>query len=279
MHPVLFTLPIGGGFPIHIYGVMGALGFLSALIFITRESRRHDLDPDIMTNLAVGAVLAGLVGSRLLFVILNWKYFDGDPWAIINLRDGGLVFLGGVIGALGFCVAYVRAKGLSVLNLGDIVLPGLALAQSLGRVGCLSAGCCHGRPTTLPWGITFDPTGVGPLEPGVHYHPVQVYESTAYLLLFVALAWLLSRRRFHGQVFLAYFIAYGVLRFSLELLRGDPERGFVLEGLLGPGTLSTSQAICIAMFVPAALAYAWLSRRAPPDEGGSPRPAVAGGGR
>lgn len=265
MHPVLFTLPLGAGFDVHVYGIMGALGFLAALAFIVRESRRYGLDPDVLTNLGVGAVLMGLAGSRLLFVALNWSVFQGDVGKMLNFRDGGLVFLGGMVAALVFSVWYARAKRVDVWVAGDVVLPGLALAQGLGRVGCLSAGCCHGRPTTLPIGITFDPTGVGPLEPGIRYLPVQAFESASYILLFLGLVWLLRRRRFRGQVFMAWFLAYGALRFSLELLRGDAERGFVWEAVLGPGVLSTSQAICLGLFLVGLGGMGWrMSRREGP---------------
>lgn len=260
MHPVLFTLPVGPGFPIHVYGVMGAMGFLAALIFINREAPRHGLTPETTTNLAVGAVLSGLVGSRVLFILLNWDIFRGDLGLMLNLRDGGLVFLGGLLGALGFSVAYVRARGLAFLTLADLFVPSLALAQGLGRIGCLAAGCCYGRPTDLPVGITFDPTSVGPLDPGVHYHPVQAYESATWILLFVALAWMLRHRRVPGQVFLAYLLCYGALRFLLELIRGDAERGFVLETVLGAGVLSTSQAISLAMIAAGVLAWRPVAR-------------------
>lgn len=261
MHPILFVLPIGEGFALHVYGLMGALGFLAAMTFVLREAERAGLDQEKVVNLCLGALLAGVVGSRLLFVALNWDLFAPDMGAILNLRDGGLVFLGGVVLALLFSAAYTRRTGLSVWKVGDIVLPGLALGHAFGRIGCLSAGCCYGRPTHLPWGIQFDPTSVGPADLSQHYHPVQVYEALTDIGLFLLLVYMLRRKRFDGQVFLLYFVLYTVLRFAHEFLRGDvAERGFFLPELLGP-VLSTSQGISLLLVVPAVVLYRWRRDR------------------
>ena len=263
MHPVLVVLPIGEGFALHVYGLMGALGFLAAMTFVLREAQRAGLDQEKIVNLCLGALLAGVVGSRLLFVALNWDIFSGDLASILNLRDGGLVFLGGVVLAMCFSAVYTHRAGISVWRAGDVILPGLALGHAFGRIGCLSAGCCYGRATTLPWGIQFDPTSVGPTDLGQHYHPVQVYESSTDIALFLLLVYVLRHKRFDGQVFLLYFGLYTILRFAHEFLRGDVlERGYFLPEVLGP-VLSTSQGISLLLVVPAILLYRWRRAQAP----------------
>jgi phosphatidylglycerol:prolipoprotein diacylglycerol transferase len=141
----------------------------------------------------------------------------------------------------------------------DVLAPGLAVGQAVGRLGCFAAGCCFGRPTTVPWAVTFrDPyatRAVGtPLD--VALHPTQLYESAAALLLFLLLLWLSKRKRFHGQIALVYLFVYAAARFVIEFYRGDPSRGTVLGGWV-----STSQFVALLIALTVAVLYPYLSRR------------------
>jgi phosphatidylglycerol:prolipoprotein diacylglycerol transferase len=144
-------------------------------------------------------------------------------------------------------------------RVADITAPGIALGQAIGRLGCLSAGCCYGKPTQLPWGITFtepysaENVGV-PLN--VPLHPTQIYESIGAFLLFLYLMWRLKQKHFTGQIILEYLGLYAIFRFVIEFYRGDEDRGFMLHGLL-----STSQFIGILTVVAAAIAFAYLRSR------------------
>ena len=145
----------------------------------------------------------------------------------------------------------------------DICAPAIALGQAIGRIGCLMAGDDYGRPTTMPWAVTFtDPTAatLGGAPLGVPLHPVQAYESVFCLLLFICLVRLLRRKRFDGEVILAYTLVYATARFILEFFRGDVDRGFVL------GWLSTSQFIA-AILGPVAVALLVVRRRRRPAAG------------
>jgi len=152
-----------------------------------------------------------------------------------------------------------------------VLAPAVALGQSIGRLGCFSAGCDYGKPTQVWWGVVFtspfahDVAGV-PL--GIRLHPTQLYESFATFLIFGILLWQFPRRRREGGVFLIYVGLYALARFFLEYLRGDADRGFVFHHLL-----STSQ--FIALLVLAGVATLGIWRRAHPSGGAAPRPQVA----
>ncbi|HEX9637161.1 MAG TPA: prolipoprotein diacylglyceryl transferase [Acidobacteriota bacterium] len=254
MFPTLFHI---GSFAVHSYGLLVALGFLVGLTYAARRARARDLDPQRVTDLGVLVLLAGLVGSKLLLILLNWRWYWAYPeqlWG--SLRLGG-VYYGGLIAALLAAAWYLRRHRLDFWQLGDTIVPALAVGQAIGRLGCFAAGCCYGKPAQLPWAVTFhsqeahDLVGV-PL--GVALHPTQLYLSLADFALWLGLLWVERRQSFRGQVTLAYLIGYALLRGLVEIWRGD-DRGFL------PGTpLSTAQAIGVALVVVATLLY--LRRRA-----------------
>lgn len=135
----------------------------------------------------------------------------------------------------------------------DIMSPGLVVAHAFGRIGCLSAGCCYGRPTDAPWGIKLFSDLVDETHRGIPLHPTQLYESSALFILYAGLMYIFKHRKFDGQVGLTYFMLYPIIRSIIEVFRGDSIRGFVIDGIL-----STSQFISILVF---AGAFAMLSYR------------------
>ncbi len=234
------------------YGVLLALGFLAALWYALRAARRERLPSEPIMDLWIAALVFGIVGAKLLLFALDLDYYLNNPGAIITgLRSAG-VFYGGLAAAILACLIIVRRRGLPGWKIADIAAPAIALAQIVGRIGCFAAGCCYGKPTSLPWAVTFTSmeahriTGVPLLEAR---HPSQIYLSLANLLLFLALLLISRRKSYDGQVFLWYVILYSVLRGAIEFTRGDP-RGEILG-------LSTSQVIAVA----AILVAGWLVRR------------------
>ena len=177
--------------------------------------------------------------------------------------EGGLVFYGGLILSVTAGIYYMKKHKMPVLKVGDIVAPSLAIAQAVGRLGCLSAGCCYGKETSAPWGIVFsDPDSLVPLEKlGLRLYPTQLYSSIGDLILFLILYTMGRRKRFDGQVLVMYGILYPIVRFSVELFRGDP-RGGVLGGMM-----STSQFISLIVFVVAVIFYIKLQNRSTSSPG------------
>ena len=227
MHPELFRI---GSFPIHTYGVFLALAFLSAILLAVRLGGRDGLPKERIYDLCLWMLLASLVGSKLLMLFTEPEY-RSNPVALLSLdflRSGG-VFYGGLIGAVVAGYLLMRRYKLPWWKTADACAPGIALGNVLGRLGCFSAGCCWGKPTTEPWGVRFtelahEITGV---PAGVPLHPTQLYESLSMLIVFFFLLWLHRHRRFSGQVILTYALLYAMIRFVIEFFRDDP-RGDVL---------------------------------------------------
>jgi phosphatidylglycerol---prolipoprotein diacylglyceryl transferase len=306
----------GEGIPIHTYGVLVGGGFIAAvtvsswLAFREWPGEEGVRKRDQVLDLAFYVFIGAMVGSRVLFIIVNWKDYAAQPSKIFDL-GGGLVFYGGLIGAAITAYWYAKKHDIEFLRLADIAMPTVSLGQALGRLGCFSAGCCWGDITTeaYRWGVHFpgasaknlfggsagtaslayqsmatdsryvvEATGKvlhGPGEGAVRIsewvtshghtlpvHPTQLYESTGQLILFVSLLTLRRFRRFHGMIFGTWLICYAMLRTTVELFRGDVERG-TLHGLLNylgmTGlaekvpleawyNMSTSQFISLCMF-------------------------------
>lgn len=245
MYPELFHI---GNFPVNTYGVLLALAFLSALLIAARLAARDGLPRERIYDLGLWMLLAALLGSKVLMLWTEPSYRE-NLWHLLSLdflRSGG-VFYGGFIGAVLTGYFLIRRYGLPWWKTADAFAPGIALGLALGRQGCFAAGCCWGKPTTLPWGVRF--TELGHQITGVpidaHLHPTQLYESFAAFLIFLFLLWLHRRRRFDGQVILLFAVLYSTFRFLIEFLRDDP-RGDV-AGLTTLTGLSTSQLISLVI--------------------------------
>lgn len=247
MYPELFRI---GNFPIHAYGLLLALALLVGLSLAARLAAREGIKPERIYDLGLWMLVGAIGGSKLLMVLTEPIYRESF-WQLFSLdflRSGG-VFYGGLIGAFLMVSLGVLRYRLPWWKTGDAAMTGVALGQAIGRVGCFAAGCCWGKPTELPWGVQFTAqaqqnTGV-PID--MHLHPTQLYESFGALAIFALLYWLHRRKRFDGQVMLAYIALYSLLRFAVEFVRDDP-RGDVL-GLTSLTGLSTSQLISLLVGV------------------------------
>jgi len=231
MHPVLIQL---GPITLHSYGVLVASGILLALWVSRRQAVKMGLDPDDVWNLGIYMVLGGLVGAKLWYVLENAGYYADNPRALFSIEtlQAAGVWYGGFLTALLVAVFYVRKQKMQFLPLVDTFAAPLALGHGIGRLGCFSAGCCWGKPTTVGWGVTFtseyasQTVGV-PI--GVALHPTQLYEASTELLAFAFLLWLGTRRKFNGQIFGSYLIWYGIARGTIEFFRGDPGRTMMFD--------------------------------------------------
>ena len=252
MHPVLWDFDLGrfGQFTLGTYGLFYAAAFLLAVRVSMSYARREGIDPARMIDLGIWVLLAGIVGAKALLVLVDFRYYWRHKSEILtNWRSAG-VFYGGFLLAVLVGVLFVRRHKLPLGKVADAAAPGLALAQAVGRGGCLAAGCCYGKAASVPWALTFaDPrahelTGV-PL--GVALHPTQVYHGLADLGLFFLLVLLYSRKWADGVVFWIYVLVYAVLRFVIEFYRGD-FRGEVFGGLLSTSQLIAVLATAVALF-------------------------------
>lgn len=249
MHPELLRL---GPIPIHTYGFLIAIGFLSAVAVIRSLAVKAKLDAERTLDLCFWSLLVGFAGARLLFIITRLDYFLSDPAAILRVWEGGLVFFGGPLSVIPFIFWYARRLKLPLWATMDVMTPGLVLAHMFGRFGCLAAGCCHGKPTTLPWGIKLNSELVEASLRGLPLHPTQLYEAFALGVLFLGLLHVQKKKLFDGQVAVTYLMAYPIIRSIVEIFRGDLIRGFVIDGIL-----STSQFISILVFIAGSFTLYW----------------------
>ena len=261
MYPKLLDL---GPVTIHTYGLLLALAFIAGIWVASRNGMKEGIHPDSVWNMGLIIIFSALVGAKILLLISDYRYYSENPREILSLstlRSTG-VFYGGLLLALAATSWYIIRKGLPFWTMTDICAPGVALGQAIGRIGCHSAGCCYGKPTSLPWAVTFtnsyahENVGV-PLN--LPLHPTQLYESIGTFCLFLFLMWRQSKKHLRGAIILEYLILYGILRFAIEFFRGD-DRGFVLYGLL-----STSQFIAIPTVLGSAAFYILLLRRSRAD--------------
>ena len=256
MLPQLFQV---GQLTVYSYGVLIGLGTLLAIVWPVRLAAQEGIPPQKVEGLGLVIVVSAVVGSKLLTALDYPGFYSGD-WSLLwrEVLNRGGVFYGGLLLALATSALFFRLNHLPGWKIADCVAPGLALAQGIARVGCFLAGCCWGIPTQLPFGVTFTSeqahsiTGV-PL--GVKLHPTQLYEAALVLLAIPFLLRLRQHKSFDGEVVLAYILYYGVVRFFLEFLRGDP-RGSYFNDLL-----STSQLISLLIIPIAAFLLVWLRRK------------------
>jgi phosphatidylglycerol---prolipoprotein diacylglyceryl transferase len=252
MYPVLFEFH---NIVIHTYGFFIALGFLAAIFISKREARLAGEDPEVMVDFIFWILVAAIVGSRVFYVIVYWnKYYPGHLIDVFKVWEGGLVFYGGFIGALVVALIYVPKNGLKFWKTADILAPAIPFGHFLGRLGCFSAGCCHGRSCDLPWAVTFtNPESLAPLN--VPVHPTQLYSSASNFLIFLFIINYKRFKRFDGQVFWTYVIIYAVVRSILETFRGDFRGAEIL------GIFSTSQFVALIMAVTALIMMTYLYRK------------------
>jgi phosphatidylglycerol:prolipoprotein diacylglycerol transferase len=244
MHPILFDF---GPFTFYWYGVLLAAAYLLGLQLALMRARRWGLDPQRVMDLGIWIIVSALAGAKLLLLAVDFRRFTANPRELFDLLRSGGVFYGGLIAGVGVALWYIHRHHLPLWTTTDVFAPGIALGHLVGRLGCLMAGCCFGRPTSLPWAITFrNPAATAGTPLGVPLHPTQLYEAGAEaLILFVLLALERRGRAFPGRTFWSYMLLYGASRFVIEFYRGD-NRGMIF------GALSTSQFVSI-IIVPMAI--------------------------
>ncbi len=265
MYPELFRI---FDFPVTSYGLWLAVGMLLALFAASRLGARDGIPRERIYDLGLWTLVGGLIGSKLLMLMIE------DNVNIISLdflRSGG-VFYGGLIGGFLAVVGLVWFYKLNFWKVADAFAPAVALGQAFGRQGCFAAGCCWGKPTDLFWGVHFTDLGheytgvpvVGPSGADLFLHPTQLIESFTMLAVFGILVWLHRRKKFDGQILIAYGIIYSIVRFSIEFIRDDP-RGdlFGLTTLTG---LSTSQLLSLVVAAASVAFMIWRLRSASKTE-------------
>lgn len=279
--PFRFTAPLT--VPLHTYGLAMAAAFMVAMWLAGRSAARAGLDKERVMDLCFWILVSSMVGSRLLFIVVNWNDYARHPWAIFAIWNGGLVFYGGFLAALLCSAWYLRRHQMRFLPVADALIPSVAIGHAIGRLGCFSAGCCWGEACDphLAWAARFPPESIvyqsqlatHLIASGAAHtlpiHPTQLYESLGELCIFAALTLWSARKRFQGELLALYLVLYAPLRALVETVRGDEERGRVFS-FLGPAAqkawwnLSTSELLSVGIFGAGVALLVVLHRRAAP---------------
>ncbi len=231
MHPILIQL---GPVTLHTYGLMVAAGFLLGITLAARLGQQDGLDPQRVFDTCFWIVVAAIIGSRIVYIGVNYEHFIKFPFDMVKLWEGGLVFYGGFLGAIAAGWICVNRYGLDKWLFADVAATGAALGHIFGRFGCFAAGCCYGKPTDVPWAVTFhDVASIAPT--GVPLHPTQLYDALNEFVVFSILIFVRGRRTFKGQIFFLWIMLYALGRFVVEGFRGDP------RGVWFGDAISTSQ--------------------------------------
>lgn len=238
--PVAFTI-----FNIDImwYGIIITCGMVIAAVIVYFRAPRHNLTGDNMLTMAIIMVPAGIIGARAYYVLFNWDMYKGDIAHILNFRGGGLAIHGGLIAGIIAGLIVCLVLKMRPLNVLDLCVPAVALAQSIGRWGNYFNSEAHGGPTDLPWGVMID---------GQSYHPTFLYESIWCLALFFILLYVDNHRKFEGQVLLLYGMLYSAERILVESLRTD-------SLMIGP--FKQAQVISIVIILLCGAFYVILNKR------------------
>ncbi|MEH0020074.1 MAG: prolipoprotein diacylglyceryl transferase [Desulfobacter sp.] len=227
MYPILLEI---GSLKLYTYGLFLALGFVIAIWFTKRNARFFGISDQAVSDLFFVILLAAIVGARLLYVIINPEPYKQNFLDIFKIWNGGLVFFGGFVAAFLAAFVFLKIRRMEIWKTADILAPGLALGHSVGRLGCLFAGCCYGRTCELPFAVTFThPQSLAPLN--VMLHPTQLYMVASNFILFLVLLAIQKRKRFNGMVFLSYVMLYSVFRAVVEYFRGDFRGDFFFDFL------------------------------------------------
>lgn len=247
-----------GSFYLPTYGVILAIAYLVGIWMLRRKARAEGLPEQKIFDLSLYVLAAAILGAKVLLVIVEWRHYAESPRDLVEVLRSGGVFYGGLIAATAVGIGYMRKNRLPAWKISDMAAPSIALGEAIGRWGCFAAGCCYGKPTDEPFGVTFrepfahDAVGT-PLN--VSLHPTQIYLSLNALVIFLVLQWAYRRRTFDGEVFWLYILLYAITRGVLETFRGDSSRGFLI-----PGILSTSQFIGLVAAAAAVGMLVFLSR-------------------
>lgn len=263
MHPIFLRL---GSFEIHWYGVCMAAGFLLFLATWTRLSRGTARDGNYLSNLLTVLILSAVLGARGAYVAEHWADYADQPWKILKINEGGLMFYGGLLSAWLALSLFARFHKERWLDFLDLIVTAVPVGHAVGRIGCFLEGCCFGARCDGALGVRF-PVGshvwsqqlsqglIGPGDAPLPVYPSQLIESAANFALFALLLWHYRRRRKEGEQVVLYAALYALIRYGIEMLRSD------IRMPVGPFTISQAISLAILAFaIGLALYLRWWGR-------------------
>lgn len=240
MYPNLITI---GPITLHTYGLFVAIGFFVGLVVTVRLGKSEGFGSQQIMDMGFIIILSAIIGSRVMYVLMNASYYTRAPLDILKIWEGGLVFSGGVLGVVLTMLWYVKRHSLPLGKIADLWAPAIAVGQGIGRIGCFMAGCCYGKPTDSICGVVFTHSHSLARPLNVPLHPTQIYSSLSGFIIFLVVLVLYSKKKFEGQVFLWLMIMHSTARLAIERFRGD-DRGILLGS-----NMSMTQLVAILILI------------------------------
>lgn len=248
-----------GDFVIPTFFFMVMVASLAATFFLYFMAPRKGLSQIVVLDIGIFATIGGVIGARLFHVFVEafWFYRE-NPWRIFEFWRGGFVGYGAFFGVLFSTILYLKIRKQPILEYIDFVALACPLIIFFVRIGCLGAGCCFGKPTTLPVYLVFNnpSSDAGSKFAGIHLHATQVYDMINATLIFLVINWRHAHRKFAGECVIIFFGMYAIGRGVIEFFRGDAERGIYFDG-----AISTSQITGLINLAVCIIAYLYLNHR------------------
>ena len=255
MHPILIDFH---GLKVYSYGFMMVVAYFFAIGFIYFYAPKVKMDRNDAIDMSIIAFISGILGSRVLYVILNIKKYYGHWTGIFEFQKGGLSWHGGLLGGVLAIAIYSKVKGYSITKSMDLILTPAIAGLGIGRIGCFLNGCCYGKACSLPWAMVF-PHHRHPIP----VHPTQIYEMILDFAAFGFLLYWWNKRKFDGENSLVMAAIYSVIRFVVESFRyNTPDQ--MIHGL------SLAQWFSLAAFIILVPLIIYLRKHAKPMEDVSP---------
>ncbi|MDA7835969.1 prolipoprotein diacylglyceryl transferase [Salibacteraceae bacterium] len=248
MHHLLFKF---GEYHIYAYGFFIVLGAALGYLFLSRSAYKvYGIDKDKISSLLLWIFVTAFIGGKVLFYMEDPKIYMSDPSKMISNLGNGFVFFGSLLFAVPTTIWFFKKEGWNVWGMLDLIAFTSLIVHATGRIGCFMAGCCHGIPTDFFFGVSFTDPMCQAYPLNTPLHPTQIYEFLVLTSIFVFLYWFRKFKTFDGQLFLFYVVLYSVGRSIIETVRGDEERGYLIDGIL-----SHSQGISIVLITVAVVVY------------------------
>lgn len=237
MKPILFTID---SVSIPSYSFLVAIAFFIALFIAIQRAKIYYISTYIILDMSIYLLISGFIGARIFYILQHINYYK----SINEIFTGGFTFYGGFILAGLVFIIYIYSNKLQAGKFADIIAPPLALAIGISRIGCFLAGCCFGKPTSLPFGVSFPINSLPWIEFGSQrLHPTQIYSAVSLITIFFILLYLEKYVVFSGQLFMSFILLYSIQRFCIDFLRYYPQEQFF-------GYLTESQFVSIMLAIP-----------------------------
>lgn len=249
MLPELFNI---GSLHIYSYGVFIALGTYLAFLYMSKNlSIKLNIQEDEVVKFFLIVIIAAAIGGKILYYLEDLKSYIESPSKLLNNLGKGFVFYGSLIFIIPTAFFYFRKNNWPMWKTLDYGAIAICIVHFFGRIGCFLAGCCHGLPTDLPWGVTFSDPSCSASPLNTPLHPTQLYEVLMIGCIALILHFLMrSKRKSEGDLFLLYLVFYSIGRSIIEIFRGDEARGFLIDGWI-----SHSQGISIIVILSAVIVF------------------------